>query len=98
MHNSMRAAFPCAITVVLSVVSPCRAEDIGRYQLFQGTYPFINLKGEGFRENALFRIDTVTGKTWVARSNQYCLKPNDCKQSTGWAEFEMEVKIAPSGQ
>ena len=98
MSNATTKAVPAAVALAIWLVSPCCAQETGRYQLFQGTYQFVNLKGEGFQTSSLFKIDSATGKTWVARSNQFCVKPNDCKQSTGWTEFETEVKIKPSGQ
>lgn len=43
----------------------------GRYQLFQGEYQFINLKGEEYWLKGLFKIDTATGKIFECRSNQF---------------------------
>lgn len=42
----------------------------GRYQLFQGNYEFINLKGEVYWNRALFKLDTVTGAVFVCRGEQ----------------------------
>jgi hypothetical protein len=38
---------------------------VGRYQLFQGEYKFVNIKGEEHNIRELFKIDTVTGKLYV---------------------------------
>ncbi len=37
--------------------------DVGRYQLFQGSYLDITEDG-GVRQDDVFKIDTKTGKTW----------------------------------
>ncbi len=45
--------------------------EVGRYQLFQGAYQFVNLKGEEFWSKGLFKIDTVTGKIYECRMTQF---------------------------
>lgn len=45
--------------------------EIGRYQLFQGAYQFVNLKGEEFWSKGLFKIDTATGKIYECRMTQF---------------------------
>ena len=40
-------------------------EEVGRYQLFQGEYKFVNVKGEQYWEKALLKIDTATGQVWM---------------------------------
>lgn len=48
-----------------------RASDApGRYQLFQGEYEFVNLKGESHRVRALFKIDTATGAIFICEGQQ----------------------------
>jgi hypothetical protein len=50
--------------------------DVGRYQLFSGPIP--SEAGEG---NALYRIDTRTGKTWI-----HVLQPKgDGSFTSAWA-------------
>jgi hypothetical protein len=46
-------------------------KEAGRYQLFQGEYLFINIKGEGYREKALFKIDTMTGEIFICEGRQF---------------------------
>ena len=45
--------------------------DVGRYQLFQGEYEIVfakdSLIGE---EKKVFKIDTITGNTWILFSGQ----------------------------
>ena len=43
---------------------------VGRWQLFQGEYPFINLKGEEHKSRSLFKIDTVTGDIYECSAGQ----------------------------
>ena len=45
-------------------------EPAGRYQLFQGNYEFVNIKGEVYWNRALFKIDTVTGALFVCEGKQ----------------------------
>lgn len=42
----------------------------GRFQLFQGEYQFINLKGEARWSRALFKLDTVTGDIFICEQHQ----------------------------
>lgn len=42
----------------------------GRYQLFQGHYEFVNIKGEGHWSRALFKVDTVTGALFICEGRQ----------------------------
>lgn len=44
---------------------------VGRFQLFQGEYQFVNLKGEEYWLKGLFKIDTATGKIYECRTNQF---------------------------
>ena len=87
------APFLCVLAVAGVTSSRTLADESGRFQLFMGAYPFVNLKGEEYWEKALLRIDTATGKVWVARSTQ--LKTTDGKytQETGWIEFEQNVSV-----
>ena len=41
----------------------------GRYQLFQGHYT-VNVRGTPFKEDAVFKLDTDTGKVWIYREGQ----------------------------
>jgi hypothetical protein len=48
-----------------------RTEDQpGRYQLFQGEYQFVNIKGESHWIRALFKIDTATGAMFLCEGSQ----------------------------
>jgi hypothetical protein len=77
-----------------SAVSP--VADSGRYQLFMGEFPFTNLDGELYWNKALFRIDTVNGKVWIAESLQF-IDPRDGKavQRRRWVEFEEQIRFTP---
>ncbi|NEW95498.1 hypothetical protein [Rhodopseudomonas sp. BR0G17] len=87
-----------ALAVSQAYWSAARADEVGRYQLAQGTYKFINLKGEAFTESVIFKIDTATGKTWTASVIQVCASgPLSCRQISQWSEFEGEVKLPPPG-
>ncbi len=70
--------------------------DSGRYQLFMGEFPFTNLDGELYWNKALFRIDTVNGKVWIAESLQF-IDPRDGKavQRRRWVEFEEQIRFTP---
>ncbi len=82
----MRYVVTALLLAVMSVLTPCAAEasgnketvkdnhEIGRYQLFQGTYTTIDLK---YRQasstfNAVFLLDTATGnvKRYVNRIDE----------------------------
>src|SRR5262245_31412576 len=68
----------------------------GRYQLFMGEFPFTNLDGELYWNKALFRIDTISGKVWIAESLQF-IDPRDGKavQRRRWVEFEEQIRFTP---
>jgi hypothetical protein len=73
--------------------------DSGRYQLFMGEFPFTNLDGELYWNKALFRIDTISGKVWIAESLQF-IDPRDGKavQRRRWVEFEEQIRFTPPTQ
>lgn len=63
----------CALVLVLffgfqskTSAQPTGA-NIGRFQLLEANYSAINAGGLSFKEQSLFRIDTITGKTWIYR-------------------------------
>ncbi len=75
----------------------CFAEEIGRYQLIQGEYSFVNIRGQRFRVNGLFKIDTATGRVWMADVYQYKdLNSGKVWQVGGWKEFEDEFQVHAS--
>ena len=67
----------------------------GRFQLFQGEYRFVNLKGQEFQQRALFKIDTATGEVFICDSNQFDGKhrgkPGTMVQWRGCSPFEGEI-------
>lgn len=67
----------------------------GRYQLFQGEYYFINLRGEGRWSKALFRIDTTTGQVWIGEQIQSVDETGRAVQRRFWQAFEQEIEIPP---
>ena len=64
----------------------------GRWQLFQGEYQFINIRGEEHWVRALFKLDTVTGDIFDCSTNQfdgaYVGKPEVQVQLTECRPFE----------
>lgn len=69
----------------------------GRYQLFQGEYLFVNIKGEGFKEKALFKIDTSTGELFICDGRQFdgkfLGKPGKLIQRHSCKPFEQELTL-----
>ncbi|HOD36500.1 MAG TPA: hypothetical protein PLR20_11965 [Syntrophales bacterium] len=61
---------------LLFIQSPAFAQnretgtDVGRFQLFQGKYTFVNIMGEEFTLEGLFKIDTKTGKLFICGERQ----------------------------
>ena len=70
------------------------AEETGRYQLFQGEYQFVNLKGEQFWSKGLFKIDTVTGEVWIGDQWQWIDNKGKATQKRDWRPFEEEIDIS----
>ena len=88
-----------ASLILFSIGLNCFAEEVGRYQLIQGEYSFVNIKGERYQINGLFKIDTATGRVWVADGYQYKdLKSGNVWQVGGWKEFEGEFQVSASTQ
>lgn len=51
-----------ADNLVSKTENPASKDDIGRYQLFQGTYKTFDLKnGQTFTSDGIFLLDTKTG-------------------------------------
>lgn len=71
--------------------------NIGRYQLFQGEYSFINIKGEQHWSRALFKIDTATGKMFICEQWQidgkYQNKDGQLIQRRTCKPFEEELVV-----
>jgi hypothetical protein len=73
----------------------------GRYQLFQGNYEFVNLKGEAHWTRALFKLDTVTGEIFICEGRQIegrdltPPQPGKMVQRHYCAAFEKEL-VVPS--
>ncbi|MEM5789178.1 MAG: hypothetical protein AAGU11_17830 [Syntrophobacteraceae bacterium] len=72
-------------------------KDIGRHQLFQGKYHFINLHGQDSWSEALFKIDTKTGELFVCSGNQLdgklFGKPDKVIQTQKCIPFEHEIEF-----
>lgn len=68
--------------------------DAGRYQLFQGWYRFINLKGEESRTETLFKIDTATGEIFECSSVQF-VQDGKGTQKTACLPFEGHLSLGP---
>lgn len=66
----------------------------GRYQLFQGWYRFINLKGEESRTETLFKIDTATGEIFECSSVQF-VQDGKGTQKTACLPFESDLPLGP---
>tara|TARA_R110002167_G_scaffold53628_3_gene153528 strand:+ start:897 stop:1199 length:303 start_codon:yes stop_codon:yes gene_type:complete len=90
-----------SVTVVLSLFFfniPAHAEgDIGRYQLFQGEHPLINLRGEEHWIKALFKIDTATGQIYICGGMQglgeHLNRKGEAYQITSCTAFEHDIEI-----
>lgn len=62
------------ITIILfmsSVIASAEEEEVGRFQLFQGQYPFVDIKGVEHWQKALFLLDTKTGDMFECRGGLY---------------------------
>jgi hypothetical protein len=72
----------------------------GRFQLFQGEYQFINLKGEAHWHRALFKLDTATGEIFICEGRQIdgrhlkSPQPGKMIQRQNCQPFEEEI-VAP---
>ena len=86
----------CMATPGMAQTAVVPVSDAGRYQLFMGEFPFTNLDGELYWNKALFRIDTISGKVWIAESLQF-IDPRDGKavQRRRWVEFEEQIRFTP---
>lgn len=86
--------------VASAVAGPSNAEatvthpPTGRYQLFQGWYRFINLKGEESRTETLFKIDTATGDIFECSSVQF-VQDGKGTQKTACLPFEGDLSLGP---
>ena len=92
----------CFLLITLSAELACaqgrsQPDDVGRYQLFQGQYRFINLKGEEHWLRALFKIDTKTGKLFICEGNQidgkFEKKEGQLIQRQSCKPFEDEIVV-----
>jgi hypothetical protein len=67
-HSKMKHAILAAILAALTIgtTSTVRADDpVGRYQLVPATVELSSVSGSGSIDmKMLFKIDTVTGRTW----------------------------------
>ncbi|GMV29547.1 MAG: hypothetical protein AMXMBFR59_16720 [Rhodanobacteraceae bacterium] len=70
---------------------------VGRYQLVQGEYEFVNIKGEGRWTKALFKLDTVTGEIFACSSVQAFFdgKPQQRTACTRFEETHDLVHLNP---
>lgn len=85
----------CAAQAQESAPSRPTTSAASRYQLFQGEYYFINLRGEGRWSKALFRIDTATGQVWIGEQIQSVDATGRAVQKRFWQPFEQELEIPP---
>jgi hypothetical protein len=73
------------------------ANDVGRFQLFQGEYRFINLKGEEHWSRALFKVDTTTGKIYICEQDQvlgkHINKKGESYQRRYCVDFDQDIEI-----
>lgn len=84
------------ICFVLLVLPAYAGNEIGRYQLFQGEYMFINLEGEEHWNKALFKLDTATGKMYICEQYQvkYPKKKGKAYQRRYCKEFDENFEIS----
>ncbi len=83
--------------LLFSTIPVYAENDIGRYQLFQGEYRFINLRGEEHWSRALFKIDTATGKIYICEQDQVRGKninrKGEAYQRRYCEEFDQDIEI-----
>jgi hypothetical protein len=78
---------------------PGTAKFPGRFQLFQGEYQFINLKGEAHWSRALFKLDTATGEIFICEGRQIDgrhlkpAQPDKMVQRQNCLPFEEELMV-----
>jgi hypothetical protein len=79
---------------IASAATNASASDLqaGRYQLFQGWYRFVNLKGEEHRTETLFKIDTATGEIFECSSVQF-VQDGKGVQKTACLPFENDLPL-----
>lgn len=82
---------PMAPAVATSPVTAPSGQ-VGRYQLFQGWYRFVNLKGEEHRTETLFKIDTATGELFECSSVQF-VQDEKSTQKTACLPFEGDLSL-----
>lgn len=88
---------PAAIMLIMSwllAIPASYAAETGRYQLFQGEYKFVNIKGEEVWSKALLKIDTVTGEVWIGDQWQLMDQNGKTKQKRAWRPFVEEIDIS----
>jgi hypothetical protein len=74
---SMKNALIILICLTIIQSTPAFAEnknmgnDVGRFQLFQGKYRFVSIKGEELWKEGLFKIDTKTGQVFICEEWQH---------------------------
>jgi hypothetical protein len=93
-----RYIFSTVFGLVISLTIPqAIAAEAGRYQLFQGEYRFVNLRGEEHWIKALFKIDTATGKLFICEGVQLQEKNiqrnGEAYQRQYCAPFEEDIQI-----
>ena len=66
--------------------------ETGRYQLFDGQYAVLGLKGGELPERHLMKIDTVTGQVWVGKQIQYLDRKGKVIQQRYWEPFEQYIE------
>ena len=85
--------FLVALIMVPSAVLAQTKDQVGRWQLFQGEYRFVNIEGEQHWSRALFKLDTSTGKLYECQEWQYDdPKQEDMIIQRTWCEpFDKEL-------
>lgn len=86
-------AIAAAAAAPSSLTSPDERPQAGRYQLFQGWYRFVNLKGEEHRTETLFKIDTMTGEMIECSSVQF-VQESKGRQIRTCVPFESDHPIS----
>jgi hypothetical protein len=88
-------------TLALGLLAPiaslaATAPQPGRWQLFQGEYQFVNIRGEEHWLRGLFKLDTATGQIFICSKNQFdgehIGKPKLQIQRTECVKFEGDVE------
>ncbi|HEV2455845.1 MAG TPA: hypothetical protein VGY98_16390 [Verrucomicrobiae bacterium] len=93
-HRDMKISLPAITAALLACALACGCnrspvKTPGRYQISSGTYDLFVHREDGVTkrtEPAIFKIDTITGQTWLYASDGY-FETNGLITYSGWSEI-----------